>query len=572
LLRGAELLLLAGVCVLSIRHWLGTLNLNPDSTTYITASANWIRTGRLFYFANAASWSMDPVVEPYTEQPPGFVYFLSPFVALAKEPIRAALIGQSVAIILFFVAVYLMFIRLDLSVILRIAGLAVFALLAPFVQIRSFLWSETLFIALSLAAGWVSLRLVQGQGGRSDWLLLLVLLACASSVRLVGIANIAWITPILARRRSIRAASRLLVHPLVSFGLSVGGLVIAGSFLFADALGFGTREGIGPTQFLGIGIGCFSFVFGMATILLVRTSRVRPWSRALDAGPSGTELWPVAAVAAAVLPIAAWFLRNEILYGSASLTNKAFEVFYPEHFWVPFLYVWNSLFDVRFVPRLVVAVTAVGLSLLPFRIGSRNRRDAHAVLLAAAMVHFGSVWIPSLASQISELGGRLLTPTLAVLILVVLHGVQTAVECVSPRRWAHLVALLPLAFVILGRSSVPGEWLSYPGRINYPVEMGLWRELHEIEWTQSSTHFYSDRDFNHQVFSGIPERILWDTAILRDPAAVRSLLESGHHPFFLLRAGSWEAGRLEELMASGQVALEKIDLPRYGFTLYFGLE
>jgi hypothetical protein len=39
-----------------------------------------------------------------------------------------------------------------------------------------------------------------------------------------------------------------------------------------------------------------------------------------------------------------------------------------------------------------------------------------------------------------------------------------------------------------------------------------------------------------------------------------------------MREGSWEAGRLEELMASGQIALRKIDYPRFGFILYYGLD
>jgi hypothetical protein len=74
------------------------------------------------------------------------------------------------------------------------------------------------------------------------------------------------------------------------------------------------------------------------------------------------------------------------------------------------------------------------------------------------------------------------------------------------------------------------------------------------------------------VFAGIPQRIIWDNSVLRDSAAVAAFLASGEHPFFLLREGIWEAGRLEELMASGQVPLEKFDFSRYGFVLYHGSE
>jgi hypothetical protein len=115
---------------------------------------------------------------------------------------------------------------------------------------------------------------------------------------------------------------------------------------------------------------------------------------------------------------------------------------------------------------------------------------------------------------------------------------------------------------------VPGELLSYPGRINYPVEMALWHELEQVEQARLSSHFYSDRDFLHQIFAGIPQRIFWDTSILRDPQAIRALLMSGHAPFILLRQGSWEDGAVGELMASGQVPLERTTFAQYHFVLY----
>lgn len=569
LARSAELAILAGICLLSIRHWLGELNLSPDSTTYITAAGNLIRTGRLFYFANAASWSMEPEVEPYTEQPPGFVFYLAPFVAAVGEPIDAALIAQGVAIVAFYAALYLILTRLRLVPLLRIATMGIFAFLAPFVQVRSFLWSETLFVAFCLAIGWVAIKLVLDDGRPSDWLLLLGLLAAGSSIRLVGVANLFWIAPILLRRRHLLAGIRLLANRFVYSALALGGLATTLVFLFADALGIGTRGGLGPTQILGIAFGLGALLLGGGAFVLVRISRVRPWSAAQDAGPGGRDLWPAAAVAASILPVLLWFLRNEVLFGAASLTNRAFEAFHPDHLGAPFSYFWDETLNVRFLPQAVVALCVLAFLGAPFFVGSRQRRTAHLCLIAAGLGQLAAVWIPSLASEISGLGDRLLSPTIALAALASLHGLQTAADSLAPRRWAAVLLLLPFAFLALGRDIVPRELLSYPGRINYPIERSLWRELHELDALRSSTHFYSDRDFVHQVFAGIPQRIVWDTRILRDPAAVDTLLASGEGPFILLREGSWEAGAVEELMASGQVPLEKIAFQRYGFVLYY---
>jgi hypothetical protein len=570
--RAAELVALVALCLFSIRHWLGRVNLSPDSTTYLTTSGNWIRTGRLFYFTNAASWSMEPEVEPYTEQPPGFVYFLAPFVLSVPDSIDAALVGQCVAILLFFAALYGLLLRLRIDILLRLAALGIFAFLAPFVQIRSFLWSETLFIAVCLATGWLAVRLALEGGRAGDWLFLAALLAAGSAIRLAGPANLLWITPILLRRRHLRAGVRLLVNRWISLSLFAAGAVTILLFLFADRLGLGTRGGIGPTQLAGIAVGVGAVGVGAAAWVLVRKGRVAAWSAAADAGPGGQDLWPWLAVVACVSPILIWFARNEILFGAVSLTNKAFEVFHPDHMLVPITYYMGEILDVRLIPRALVALSVLGLLVAPLMLRSGWRRTAHLCLVAAGLGQLASVWIPSLASQISGLGDRLLSPTTALMTLACLHGLQSVVEALAPRRWARILVIAPFLFLALGKDVVPTEVLADPGRIAYPIERDLWDEVHQVEALRSSTHFYSDRDFNHQIFSGIPQRILWDTTILRDPAAVGALLETGNRPFFLLREGSWEAGRLEELMASGQVPLEKTDFAGYGFVLYYGLD
>jgi hypothetical protein len=413
---------------------------------------------------------------------------------------------------------------------------------------------------------------VCGRGRRSDWLLLFAFLACGSAIRLVGVANLAWILPLLLRRRTLRAGVRLLTHPALSWTLAFGGLGVALVFLFADRLGLGTRGGIGPTQVLGIAVGTIAMVLGAGVLLSVRKSRIRRWSARADAGPGGEDLWPWAAAAASALPVLLWFARNEILYGAFSLTNKPFEVFYPEHLGVPFAYFAHETLSLRSIPAAAVALPVLGLMALPFFTGDRERRLAQACILPAALAQLVAVWLPSLASEISSLGHRLLAPSVALLALATFHGVRAGMAAIPRRKWAPAMLLLPLTFLALGRNVAASELLLDPGGINYPTERNLWRDIHELEWTRSATHFYSDRDFVHQVFAGIPQRIIWEPSVLRDPGAVAAFLGSGENPFFLLREGIWEAGRLEEMMASGQVPLEKIEFSRYGFVLYRGSE
>ena len=103
-----ELLVVGVICAIAILAWLGNLGLSQDSTGYITASENLIRTGRLTIFVNMTNWINDPTVLPYMEQPPGFPLLLAPFIVVFRDPLVSALIAQSVYLVLFYFFIYLM--------------------------------------------------------------------------------------------------------------------------------------------------------------------------------------------------------------------------------------------------------------------------------------------------------------------------------------------------------------------------------------------------------------------------------------------------------------------------------
>jgi hypothetical protein len=572
-----ELPIVIVICVFAILSWLGQLGLSQDSTGYITASENLINTGRLSVFVNYTNWVTDPAVLPYMEQPPAFPLFLTPFIVIFQDPLVSALIAQCFYLVLFYLFIYLMTLRLQFSQLLRIVVLVLFTFVRPFWIIHNYFWTETLFIALSIGAGYFAIRLLNEPYRKKDWIILIVLLTLTSLIRYSGVANLALIAPLLLKRDSLRAAWRMLTHPYTLAGFYAGGGLLIVLTLLADLLP-NAKPGIGPMQWFGILLGAMGLLIGVAGLLILRKNRSERPARPLFSDELSTSAWAIFAVLATVIPVLAWMARNVILYNAISQVNKLFQVFQFNRWAAPYQYVWEELLGFHFVPRLLAAWLAACLLFLPlFRLPiigmSSVRRVAHIALLSVAAAHFMLIWVLSFVAANENIGFRYFSPVLAFLILGMLNGLQQASQAVRSHLWRQVLLAAPLLFLALSIEFPPSNLLKSLGRINYPPERQLWREIGNIGWTHSSSFFYSDDGFTaggyiHQIFSGRPQGILWDPAILKDPQKIMGLLSRGESPFILMTLDSPESKHLDEMISSSVVSLEKIPFPDTGFVLY----
>jgi hypothetical protein len=450
-------------------------------------------------------------------------------------------------------------------------------------MIHQYFWSETLFLALSIGAACLAVGLASGTRRRRDWILFLLLLAVSGTVRYMGAANLALIAPIIFQRETMRGAWHLLTQRRVLMGALIGGGLLAALSLSADVWGSG-RDGIGPIQWLGILLGAAGLLVGLAGLVLPRK---RPPS-GMRSGGEGTRpdatrpnahTWALLAVAAAAAPPLVWWARNRFLYGVFSLVNSPFEIFQAFKLWAPFEYAWNDLLDVGRYQRPLLAMLAAFLLLLPLlrKPISRTRevrRTAQIVLLSAAAAHFAVVWSLSLVATVEAVGARYFSPVLAFLLLGTLNGVQQAADLARARALRGAISALPLALLAVAAVMSPTTFLPSVGPVNYPRERQLWREIDRIEWTRSSSCFYTDVSYSaggllHQIFSGRPQGIIWDTGVLRDPETLRHILSNGVNPFILVKENGYEAGILNEMSASGVVPLERILFHDTGFALYY---
>jgi hypothetical protein len=178
------------LCAFSVFREANGLQLSPDSTNYITATQNLLRTGQLFVYANYPSWSMEPAVEPYTEQPFGFPFYLAPFLWIIKDPYLAAVVAQAAAIILLYGAVWVLTRDFKMGAGFQATSLLAIALFRPLAFVTTHFWSETLFIALTLWTLHFLLIARESQRPGYSWLAALGFAAAASATRAIGVLSL----------------------------------------------------------------------------------------------------------------------------------------------------------------------------------------------------------------------------------------------------------------------------------------------------------------------------------------------------------------------------------------------
>ena len=529
------------LCAFSIARFLSQLGINPDSTGYITAAQNFIRTGHMFAYANSPSWSLEPAVEPYTEQPSGFPLFLVPFLLIFKQPILAAAVAQAIAILILYSAVYALTQDLEVGPFFQVGCALAFTLFRPMQNVYSYILSETLFIALSLWSIHFLVASQFSQSSRLNWITALLFAAAASLTRAVGVLMLGVFIWVAWRREKSR---------WISIALSV------------------------------------LFVVG---------------------------------------PMIAWSLRNQILYGSLSMTHEvinhiAWEKLYPQLVFLldsasrnalvviliavfvllclaaPFIgpiYPWireirfrMDFSKVRFfnvlctMLGLVVAIIALAADRLGFggdpeiglkQIGIastgillalapwlRNTNlieyvrswKAHydwnrwktrpfytfALLFLGGLSHFWGITALSLVTPFSALTDRLLAPSLAILLFAGLAGMHYLTSLVPTRYYAAATYMVAVGLIMLSPFFLKAGLAFHVG-IRVPPEQQLWEEIYKFPGINKASHFYSDLNFTHEIFANRPQRIILIEDQIEKEGFLHSIMARGQCPFVLVNQG-----------------------------------
>lgn len=299
-------------------------------------------------------------------------------------------------------------------------------------------------------------------------------------------------------------------------------------------------------------IGVFNIVWCVAPLFATHNARLRK---------------ALLVLTACTLPTVLWFARNQLRYGRISFSHLLGEPNFNDTFLRPIHYLVEDLFAVPsavWLSPLLILVVA-GILLLPFvrqpMRWSDLLRSTHIWITGVFVVHFVGIWLLSLVAFFSILDDRLLAPSMALGIVAVLFAIQHTAE--RSATWAQKALLAaPFLFVAIAGHS---RWPCQQGcalRSPVPAEAAGWETIRRAGLLKGATHFYSDRDFRHQLFADIPQRIVWDTTLVTDPRALAALLGEGNRPFFVFHTDCPERKALERGLLRSGVRLQQLLLPK----------
>jgi hypothetical protein len=493
--RSIEAVVLALAIHVSVSPLFEGVGLSLDSTNFIVAAQSLAENGEFHVNTNWPSKSLPPSVEPFTDYPPGYAFFLVPFLFAANDPYIAATWAQACSVLVCFGGLAHLFLTIRLSPSLRIGGYLLFAVLANFPIIYGYFLTEPLFLGLSFMGGAFALRM---RSDRSAWTTTYMAAFCfflASSIKVVGVFNFAW--------------------------------------------------------------------------FLVPLFQYRPFRWRLALGMAG----------ACTAPLILWFTRNVVVHGQVSFSHRIGETHLLDELLIPLKVITHDLIPVFERPWtgpfvlaslcffLLAPLFLLKPTVLKATLFLREReRYVHLQLVLVLSAHFFGIWALSLVSHFTALDDRLLSPSIAFAVIAGLSGLDRIGDPLHAVG-QFVVRSVPFVFLFAGMHiKAPRLTLDIP-HFAHPPEAELWTTIDSIGIPAQASHYYTDQDFRHQIYSPLPHRILWDTNDIGSHQAIRELSTTGARPFFIFDTTSAEFDVFDHTWRSDPDPLLKA-LPIKGFMVY----
>ena len=311
-------------------------------------------------------------------------------------------------------------------------------------------------------------------------------------------------------------------------------------------------------------MGVLNLAFVAVPILVAAKKRLR----------TATSMLIVSAI-----PIAAWFARNLVCYGYTTATHDLGS-FRRGALYTPYLYFRDLLgFNLRMSVLsgiFVAIVCCLPLLWIRHRAG-RHEKSTEAVngtaghkitvwftLALGVTAHLLGIYVLSLISRFNELEHRLLSPTIAIAVILFAYGLQEGCQLVNSRLLrGGIYALCGLMFLV-NPSFQKADLLSSLPTLRQVPERFLWEHVSQIPSVSDASHFYTDLNFNHQLFASMPHRIIWQKEN-RTEEGLAALCRHGSAPFFLVRDSSEVEAVLRK---ASSLDLNRLEFPAYGHVLY----
>jgi hypothetical protein len=239
------------------------------------------------------------------------------------------------------------------------------------------------------------------------------------------------------------------------------------------------------------------------------------------------------------MPVILWYARNKISYGYFTYSHNLFGVFNSYNITRPFKYILflfgnDKAANVVALILFCVCLTPVVLRLRNFIPDNKNYLIWKSLAIGL-IVNFCSIYFLSLVSSFDYLESRLLAPVFIIFFLLLFVSLQIIYELFKGRMQMMERSVLILPVIFFAVNPLFQKNIEYKFNVNYPAEHVLWNELHQKEFVKNSSHFISDLDYTHQIYSGKPQRIILHDYLFLNISFISGITAKGKTPFIILR-------------------------------------
>lgn len=240
-----------------------------------------------------------------------------------------------------------------------------------------------------------------------------------------------------------------------------------------------------------------------------------------------------------------WFARNQLYYGVTTKSHAIGSIFLPDHLLTPFQYLFYTPLGV--FGSFLAASLLIGLILcikkLPRYIasGKRGLESNAAVirlktLVLVLLINFLFLVTVSLFAHINQLDGRLLSPTFAIALILIAFTLSHFLVVNRTYFWITAPLFIALILINLNTQLAP-QLLKRRTFLPSITEKSLEQIFLNPAFAKSSG-FYTEYNFNYQLYSTLPHRMLWDIDPITTPENIQSLFNKGNQVFFIFKEGS----------------------------------
>lgn len=262
-----------------------------------------------------------------------------------------------------------------------------------------------------------------------------------------------------------------------------------------------------------------------------------------------------------------WYIRNELMYGYFTLSHKIFGQLIESNITRPFKWTLFLLGNDKAANIWALVILTVFISPLFFYYTRRikNNMDLRiwSVFFIGGLINFLGIYLLSLVSSFDYLESRLLAPVYILFLAGFMLSIKMLYETIA-NKTKYIFIALPLIFFTLN----PAFTKETDTKINihYAWEHGLWDEINQKGIVKNSTHYITELNYIHQIYSEKPQRIIPHDFMFLDIGFLRKITDMGNAPFVVLRNNELPYFYFEKLYK--YLNYKKTDLENKHFTVY----